>query len=261
MSQHCLIFRQFLSSMLIISAFALTVGTVQAATLKQWVIDAAGGSSVSSNYRNLSVVGQPTPLGTAGSSGYRNYPGFLHSVAAEGHLLPDYTLSLVFAGSGSGMVTSSPAGIQCNIDCSAVFNAYIPVTLTPAADAYMIFSGWSGGGCTGTVPCSITLNGTTAVTATFDKDADHAVFVPGSTPDTGTYYTSLQAAYDAAPVGSTIKAWATTYSEELNCNDPKAVILKGGYDQTYSNQIGYTSLDGTFIFSQGTTTIERITIK
>lgn len=42
------------------------------------------------------------------------------------------------------------------------------VTLTAAADAGSIFAGWSGGGCSGTGNCVVTVNTDTAVTATFN---------------------------------------------------------------------------------------------
>lgn len=229
--------------------------------LNRWVFDSAGGYTFSTGYINLSAVAQSTPPGVSVSTGYRNYAGFLHSVAAEGNLLPDYTVSLAFAGTGSGTVTSFPAGIQCNVNCSAPFNAYFPVTLTPTADQYMIFSGWNGGGCSGSDPCTITLTGNISVTATFDRDAEHAVYIPGATPGTGTYYATLQAAYDGAESGAAVSAWATTYLESLICGQAKSVILKGGYDQSYTSQTGYTTLDGVLNIRQGRVTAERLKVK
>ena len=42
------------------------------------------------------------------------------------------------------------------------------VTLTAAAGTNSNFVGWSGGGCTGTIPCTVTLTAATTVTATFN---------------------------------------------------------------------------------------------
>jgi len=257
--------KPFVATIICLLALLLSVEHVSAATqsfyLKRWVFDAAGGLTTSTGYRNLSVTGQSSPLGAAASSGYRNYPGFLHSVAAEGNLLPDYTVSLSFAGSGSGRVTSFPVGIQCNLDCSAPFNSYFPVTLTPTADQYMIFSGWSGGGCSGSAPCTITLTGNTTVNATFDNDTAHMVYVPGTVPGTGTYYTTLQAAYDGADPGSTVSAWAISYLENLTCGMDKSILLKGGYDQNYTSQTGYTILDGVLTIGRGVLTVDRLIVK
>ena len=39
--------------------------------------------------------------------------------------------------------------------------------LTATADPGSTFAGWSGGGCSGTATCTVTMNSDTAVTATF----------------------------------------------------------------------------------------------
>jgi Divergent InlB B-repeat domain/Beta-propeller repeat len=68
---------------------------------------------------------------------------------------------------GSGTVTSSPAGINCPTTCLATFPVGTKVTLTATAAKGFNFTGWSGGGCSGTGTCSMTLNSDQAVTATF----------------------------------------------------------------------------------------------
>jgi PASTA domain/Divergent InlB B-repeat domain len=79
------------------------------------------------------------------------------------------TLTVLLAGTGSGSVTSSPAGIDCGATCTQAFTLGTRVTLTatPAPDS--AFSGWSGGGCSGTGTCVVTLNGDTTVTANFQS--------------------------------------------------------------------------------------------
>jgi len=47
-------------------------------------------------------------------------------------------------GSGDGTVVSRPAGIDCGIDCSAVFPRNIPVELEAIPDAVSEFLGWDG---------------------------------------------------------------------------------------------------------------------
>jgi chitinase len=70
-------------------------------------------------------------------------------------------------GTGTGTVTSSPGGIDCGSDCSERYPSGTVVTLsaTPASDA--TFAGWSGGGCSGTGACPVTLSSAKNVTATF----------------------------------------------------------------------------------------------
>ena len=82
------------------------------------------------------------------------------------------TLTVSLAGSGSGSVTSSPAGIDCGSTCSHDFTSGSAVALTATAHSGSRFSGWSGGGCTGTGTCNVTLTAATTVTATFTKKKD-----------------------------------------------------------------------------------------
>ena len=88
------------------------------------------------------------------------------SVTATFNLNP-YTLTVTKAGTGSGTVTSSPAGISCGTDCSEPYSSGTVVTLTAAATAGSSFAGWSGA-CTGTGACQVTMSAAQAVTATFN---------------------------------------------------------------------------------------------
>ena len=81
--------------------------------------------------------------------------------------LTQHTLSVTRAGTGTGTVTSVPAGIACGADCTETYNYGTGVVLTAAPSTGHTFSGWSGGGCTGTGTCSVTMNAATSVTATF----------------------------------------------------------------------------------------------
>jgi hypothetical protein len=59
-----------------------------------------------------------------------------------------FTLTVQIAGTGSGKVTSVPAGINCGSgtpnDCAEAYNQGANVTLTPTADAGSGFTGWTG---------------------------------------------------------------------------------------------------------------------
>jgi len=77
-------------------------------------------------------------------------------------------LTVTKAGTGSGTVTSSPAGINCGATCSASYANGTAVTLTATPAAGSAFAGWSGS-CTGTGTCSVTLSAAKSVTATFAK--------------------------------------------------------------------------------------------
>jgi uncharacterized repeat protein (TIGR02543 family) len=80
--------------------------------------------------------------------------------------LQTFTLSASLAGTGSGTVTSAPAGINCPGDCSEVYDYNTMVTLTATPATGSDFTGWSGD-CTGTGPCVVTMTQARSVTATF----------------------------------------------------------------------------------------------
>jgi hypothetical protein len=83
--------------------------------------------------------------------------------------LMQFSLSVTKGGTGSGTVTSAPAGISCGTTCSALFDPATLVTLTGAAASGSKPVVWAG--CdtvTGTNDCQVTMGAVKGVTATFD---------------------------------------------------------------------------------------------
>ncbi|MBX3273381.1 MAG: hypothetical protein KF729_24170 [Sandaracinaceae bacterium] len=71
------------------------------------------------------------------------------------------------AGTGTGRVTSAPAGIDCGTDCSEDYAYDTRVTLSALPDtATSRFAGWSGA-CSGMDACAVTMTEARDVTATF----------------------------------------------------------------------------------------------
>ncbi|HUX96894.1 MAG TPA: FISUMP domain-containing protein [Bacteroidales bacterium] len=101
---------------------------------------------------------------------FEDAPGNLPLLVELEKAIDQYTLSVGKAGTGTGLVTSSPAGINCGVDCSEPYNFGSVVTLTATPDAGSTFTGWSGGGCSGTGTCQVTMNSVVSVTATFTID-------------------------------------------------------------------------------------------
>ena len=102
------------------------------------------------------------------STGLANscWPMFHHDIDHTGRaILP--TLSVIKAGTGSGTVTNPSLAINCGTTCSASFAHGSVIVLTAIASPGSTFTGWSGGGCSGTGTCTVTLNANTTVTATF----------------------------------------------------------------------------------------------
>ncbi len=86
------------------------------------------------------------------------------------------TLVVTKTGTGSGSVTSIPAGIACGATCTAEFNSDAVVTLTAAADTGSTFVGWTGA-CAGSGSCVVTMDATKNVAAMFSSDAQPMLLV------------------------------------------------------------------------------------
>jgi RHS repeat-associated protein len=99
-------------------------------------------------------------------------------------------LSVSKAGSGSGTVTSAPAGINCGADCAENYTSGTVVTLTAAASTGSTFSGWSGA-CTGTGTCVVTMDAAKSVSANFTLNTtgvppDPSTVAPPTDPTSAT---------------------------------------------------------------------------
>ncbi len=88
--------------------------------------------------------------------------------------VPGFTLTVTTSGSGSGTVSSSPAGINCGTVCSVSFAGGTAVQLTATPSQGSSFVGW-GGACSGTGSCHLTLNSNQSVTAAFSTSGVHNI--------------------------------------------------------------------------------------
>ena len=166
-----------------------------------------------------------------------------------------YNLQVVINGTGSGMVTSSPSAIAGNSTLTASYQAGADFILTAAPTQYSLFNGWSNGICNGSGGCQFVLNADASMTATFNKDIAHQVKIGG------VYYPSIQAAYNLAANGSTIKLWATDYTEAVTCSNAKTVMLAGGYDYGYTAVVGSIILNGFLAVQNGKVIAKGLTIR
>jgi streptogramin lyase len=104
-------------------------------------------------------------------------PGLCELTMGEGHEVealfaedPKHSLSLTKDGGGAGTVKSLPVGVNCGATCSSMAASFyegeaIELTATPGKGSN--FEGWSGGGCSGTGTCKVTMSGATSVKAKF----------------------------------------------------------------------------------------------
>ncbi len=77
--------------------------------------------------------------------------------------------------------------------------------------------------------------------------------LPAKNVRTGTTYSSLQAAHDAAIAGDTILSHALTFTENLTI--AKTITFDGGYNCDYASHVGRTTLTGNLTVGAGTFTL------
>lgn len=174
-----------------------------------------------------------------------------------------YTLSVVT--SGSGTVTSSPAGVSCGTDCSETYQDGTVVTLTATAA-----SGWSFAGWTGDADCAdnaVAMTAARACTAqftptgvhetlNFNADASADVFLYH--PKTGIWSQELGNAISFTRVPGTWSAGWSITAGEFNGDGRSDLFLydptTGTWFKAFSNGSGgFTYFSGNW--SPGWTTL------
>jgi Tol biopolymer transport system component len=79
-----------------------------------------------------------------------------------------FSLTVAKQGTGAGSVRSQPAGIRCGTDCQQAYPSGTVVVLRAFPFTGSRFTGWSGA-CTGTAPCTVTMNAARNVVARFAR--------------------------------------------------------------------------------------------
>ena len=159
----------------------------------RWSSDPADGC-----FRTTTVISCPTT--TNSSIGVNGTPAGGAAGTASLTMTPSpqcKALTAAKTGSGTGTVSSNPAGITCGATCTARYLSGTSVTLSAAATAGSVFTGWSGGGCTGTGTCVVNLTADTTVTANFEVLRNLTVSKAGS--GTGSVAQRRRPASPAAP--------------------------------------------------------------
>ena len=189
---------KFLWALILLSSIAISLATVEPAdaaklTLK-WVdtSDAESGFRVerrsgsgsyqqvvelaanSTTYTDANLAGATSycyrvnAFNSSGSSPYSNES--CATTAAD-----SFALTISRVGTGSGSVTSSPAGISCGADCTETYTSGTTVTLSAIAAAGSVFSGWSGpADCT---DGQVTVNTALQCTANFTASTAHVLSI------------------------------------------------------------------------------------
>ncbi len=144
-----------------------------------------------------------------------------------------------------------------------------PAYLHPSQDL------WARNGIAGATPVlgmqTGPLNGQLAFgdDATFDwylgggGGAQHQLYVApnGNCGTKSPCYDSIQTALNAAGSASTILIAGGTYSEAVTLNASKTLTFQGGWDTSFENQSGVTTLKGAPAVQQGSLTIQDLKIE
>jgi DNA-binding beta-propeller fold protein YncE len=153
-------------------------------------------------------------------------------IAEFARLLP--TLSVSLSGPGSGSVTDATGAIACSPTCSHTYPIGAVVTLTATPATGSDFAGWSGGGCSGTATCQVTMTADTAVTAAFTPAP------PASGAPTAGAPTPV---LTGAP---TVGATAAGFTGSVDPNGlPTAVSFQYGLDPKYTGARGISYTQST----------------
>jgi hypothetical protein len=120
---------------------------------------------------NAETCSFPSPAATTYYimlDGFAAYTG-VNLTASYKTAAPNYSLTIAKSGTGSGTISSSPAGVSCGPTCTQYFAAGSSVTLSATAAPGSTFEGWSAGKCTGKAACAISMNTNQTLTANFRK--------------------------------------------------------------------------------------------
>lgn len=99
--------------------------------------------------------------------------------------------STLFVTSANGTTTSNPSGINCGSTCYANFGAEASVTLNAVPKSGYTFAGWSGGGCSGTGTCTVSMASAQVVTANYAvPTATYYLAISKKVAEAGTITTS-----------------------------------------------------------------------
>lgn len=160
---------------------------------------------------------------------------------------PAYTLFLSFVESGT---VSFSTGGSCTGACAKVFRSGTTVELSAAGNG-TVFEGWSGCDTTSGYSCTVSMNGSRSVTASYG-------YLVWASSGKGI---SIQAAYDRVAASEVVWVRAAEVTENVNLNRPVTIRLAGGYNSSFTDVIGMSTLHGTFTIAAGMVIVDRLVIR
>lgn len=175
------------------------------------------------------------------------------SVTLASRDIPLRTLTVSFAGEGSGSIVSSPAGITCPPTCSAPFPSGSVVTLSPLPAPSSLSGGWSDPACLAGYPCSIPMDTHREITVGFNLK-------PVSTAS-GTWYATLDEALMTVESGETVQMREGEVSGDLILVRDVQVAIRGGFDPLFTTQRSQTVVAGSLVVVSGSLDVDGIILR
>jgi GH25 family lysozyme M1 (1,4-beta-N-acetylmuramidase) len=128
-------------------------------------------------------------------------------------------LTLTRSGMGTGSVTPS-GGTACAATCSTTYPIGTNLTVTQSAGSGSVFVGWTGGTCTGTGTCTVTMDGARTVIGWFAPLYARTVSLRASS----TRVASGTAITLSGTVGSTNTSWCTVGGQTVTVTVGSTVV-------------------------------------
>lgn len=180
-------------------------------------------------------IGWTGCMSPSGNSCFLNMAGPQSVTATFG--LPSAALTVQKSGTGTGTITSTPAGISCGSSCLYYYPQNTSVTLTATPDAGSTFVSWSGCTSTSGATCTAGMAAATTVTATFTRQTSGvSLSVYESGTGTGTV--------TSAPAGISCGSSSSSCSYNYTLNTSVTLTATPDAGSTLASWLGCTPLSG-----------------
>ena len=147
-------------------------------------------------------------------------------------VMPDYTLTVAKAGTGSGAVTGP--GISCGTDCSETVASGTSITLTAAAAVGSSFASWSDCDTPSGATCTMSMTASKTVTATFSGVTPIYTVAIAQGGNVSVSPVGTQKAYQGQAIDLTIKANSNGIVPLLLVNGQSVNMTRSGDDYLFT---------------------------
>ncbi len=180
--------------------------------------------------------------------GYTAFSGLTLTASYQTSTVQNHALTVSRQGTGSGTVTSTPAGINCGSTCSASYAAGTSVTLIAQAASGSSFTGWSGA-CNGTASsCNVSMSSARSVTASFNSTTATRPFVLNKA-GSGTGSVTI------TPPGITCDPGCTRSWPVVSSSAVVTLVAQASAGSTFTGWSGACSGTGTCTIAAGSSAV------